>query len=207
MFRRLRAVDRDEDSGLTLIEVLVSMSIFSIVIAISYGALIAIQRQSRDTTARADAVSESRLGLAQMDRQIRSGNVLFDPANEADLGYPMSMRIYTQANAENKCVQWQLADGELRMRSWTPDYPAPGSTKSAWSTIARDIVNDPAQALDTPFTLAGASGPYSARVVNVYLKVKSSKSSGKPVDVKTSLTGRNTVYGYDQNICSPIPTG
>jgi hypothetical protein len=183
------------------------MSIFSIVIAISYAALISIQRQSRDTTARADAVSESRLGIAQMDRQIRSGNVLFDPANESALGYPMSMRIYTQANAENKCVQWQLKDGALRMRSWSPDWPAPGSTKSAWSTIARDIVNDPAKPADTPFTLAGATGPYSARVVSVHLMVKPSKASGHPVDVKTSLTGRNTVYGYDQNICSPIPTG
>lgn len=190
---------------MTLIELLVSMSIFSMVIAIAFSALIAVQRQTGDTTARSDSVDQTRLGLAHMDRQIRSGNVLFDPANEAALGFPMSMRIYTQANADNKCVQWQISAGQLRMRSWSPDWPAVGSTLSGWSTVARDVVNDATVTADTPFRLVGATSAYSARVVDVLLRVKSPKAGGKAVDVTTSLTGRNTVYGYDQNVCSPIP--
>jgi prepilin-type N-terminal cleavage/methylation domain-containing protein len=192
------------DSGVTLIELLVVMLILSLVLVIAYSVLLVIQKQTKDTMARSDAVGESRLGLAHMDRQIRSGNVLYDPANDVVLGYPMSMRVFTQSNADEKCVQWQVYGGNLRMRSWSPNWRV-DSKVSNWATIAHHVVNNSADPADTPFKLVGAPTPYSARVVDVLLRVKSPDAGGMPVDVKTSLTGRNTVYGYDQNVCSDIP--
>jgi prepilin-type N-terminal cleavage/methylation domain-containing protein len=189
---------------MTLVEMLISMTIFSIVIAAAYSVLFTVQRQTKDTTSRSDSVSESRLGIAQMDRQIRSGNVLYDPANDVALGYPMSMRVYTQANSDEKCVQWQVIGGLLRMRSWSTGWQTDGLV-SNWGTVARNVVNSASVPAESPFTLAGAATAYSARVVNVRLLVKDPKAGGRPVDVKTSLTGRNTVYGYDQSVCSPIP--
>ena len=190
---------------MTLVEVLVSMIIFSLVITVAYAALISVSRQSADTTARSDAVDQARLGIAHMDRQIRSGDVLYDPAQEAALGFPMSMRIYTQANAENKCVQWQIIDGSLRMRSWSPDWPAPGSTETGWQVIARGVINDPGNTGDIPFRLAASTSTYSPRSVDILLRVASPAARGGEVEVRTSLTGRNTVYGYDANICDTIP--
>ena len=190
---------------MTLVEVLVSMTIFAVVLTLAYAALISVSRQTADTTARSDAVDEARLGLAHMDRQIRSGNVLYDPAQEAALGFPMSMRIYTQANAENKCVQWQITDGVLQMRSWSPDWPAAGSTKTDWQVIARDVVNDPSDPADRPFVLTSGVTSYAPRSVDVLLRVVSPKARGGLVEVTTSLTGRNTIYGYDSNICDTIP--
>jgi len=180
------------------------MAVFSLVIAMAYTALLSVQRQTSDTIARAESVAETRLGIAQMDRQIRSGNVLYDPADEALLGFPMSMRVFTQANAENKCVQWQVLNGDLRMRSWSPT-PKPYGPVARWTTVARGVVNKAGDSGDAPFRLGGVANPYSPRVVQVRLKVRSSGDRGLPVDITTSLTGRNTVYGYDTSVCSPIP--
>ena len=199
-----RVRDLREDEGVTLIELLVTMIVFSMVIAAAYAALFTVQTQTKDTVARADAVQQAKLAVAQMDRQIRSGNVLYDPAQEAALGFPMSMRVYTQANGEEKCVQWQILNGTLRMRSWSPAWQSDGNVTS-WIVAARDIANQSGVAADTPFALAGGASPYSARVVNIFLRVKSPDSKGQRYDVATSLAGRNTVYGYDTSTCSPIP--
>jgi prepilin-type N-terminal cleavage/methylation domain-containing protein len=206
MVRKLRQ-RADDDHGFTLIELLVSMLIFSFVITAAYAALFMVQTQTKDTLARADAIQQAKLAVAQMDRQIRSGNVLYDPAQEATLGFPMSMRIYTQANGVEKCVQWQIVSGKLRMRSWSPNWQTDNIVTS-WTTIARGVVNQSSVSSDTPFSLAAVAaggGAYSARVVNVLLRMKNSGSKGKAYDVTTSLAGRNTVYGYDTSTCSPIP--
>ena len=98
-FRRLRSVE----DGLTLIELLVTMMLFTLIMAGIYGVLINVQRQSRDVAGREETVGNARLATEQMDRQIRSGNVLYDPAVET---LPLSMRVYTQANGDQRCVQW-----------------------------------------------------------------------------------------------------
>ncbi len=193
---RLRDV-RGDDSGLTLIELLVSMTLFTGVLAAVYGVLISVQRQSSDIQARDASVGNARLALQQMDRQIRSGNVLYDPATES---LPLSMRVYTQANGDERCVQWQLdAAGQLRTRAWSTTWVTDGNV-TAWGVVARGLVNT-----SSPFTLEGGSTPYSSRLVDITLLVKDPKAGGQPIEVQTSLSGRNTQYGYDPGICNPAP--
>jgi hypothetical protein len=129
--------------------------------------------------------------------------VLYDPANETALGYPNSMRVFTQANAQEKCVQWQIISGDLRMRTWSPTWQTDGMV-STWSVKARHLVNGGASA-DIPFRLVGTPTEYEPRMVQILLRVQNSKAGGKPIDVTTTLTGRNTIYGYDHDICNPIP--
>ena len=189
------------DQGVTLVEMLISMTIFAVVLAITYSILITIQLQTRDETARADSVGDARIALQQIDRQVRSGNVLYNPANETALGFPMSMRIYTQANGEQRCVQWQVFNGTLRSRSWSPTWQTDGLV-SDWGVVAHNVVNTGSE---QPFALQGGATAFGSRLVDIGLKVKSPQSDGKPIDVTSSLSGRNTAYGYDPGVCSPIP--
>jgi prepilin-type N-terminal cleavage/methylation domain-containing protein len=181
---------------MTLIELLVVMVIFSVLLSIVYGVLISVQRQTAATAARADSADQARLAMAQIDRQVRSGNVLYDPVYEP---LPMSMRIYTQANGQQRCVQWQVTAGVLRTRWWEQTNPAGAS---AWQIVARNLVNDGS---NPPFALQGSSTVYGARLVDVLLLVKSPGASGPPVEIRSSLSGRNTSYGYDPGVCSPVP--
>jgi prepilin-type N-terminal cleavage/methylation domain-containing protein len=185
---------------MTLIELMVAMLIFSVVMAISFSVLGAVQRQSSDVQGREDTVGNARLATEQMDRQIRSGNVLYDPQAEA---LALSMRVYTQANGVQQCVQWHVdtATDTLQFRSWSPTWQTDGIV-SSWSTVARYILND---ASTPPFTLQGSTTPYGSRLLDISLRVQAPKAKGNPIQVQTSLSGRNTLYGYDPGVCTPVP--
>ena len=49
------------------------------------------------------------------------------------------------------------------------------------------------------------NGGSQAQSVLVRLWLDSTDADGKPVEVSTVLSGRNTVYGYPADVCSPVP--
>jgi type II secretory pathway pseudopilin PulG len=203
---------------MTLTELLVSMIVFSIAVGMVFSAVILTMGWSRETQQAADAVNELRMGLAQIDRQVRSGNVLFSPEDEdtwissCQDGGPGSnagtcMRIFTQANGDEKCVQWQVADDAsgtgqvLQSRSWSIDWQTSGAV-SPWAVVARDLRWDASTPM--PFTLEGASTPYKDRMLRVHIEVMDERQ-GETVEIDSSLTGRNTTYGFDSGQCTPVP--
>lgn len=201
------------DRGMTLVELLVAMIVFSLCMTVAFGAVILVVQKMNDVQQSADAVAELRIAVAQMDRQVRSGNVLFSPAGETTTGCTgdvaansgTCMRIFTQANGPQKCVQWQVKSDPaatdpaamlLQTRSWNID----GSNVSTWSTVARDLRLGAAN----PFALEGASTPYKERLLNVSLEAFDERR-GETIEVSTSLSGRNTSYGYNASQCTPVP--
>jgi prepilin-type N-terminal cleavage/methylation domain-containing protein len=214
---RRRGVGHESDAGFTLVETLVAMIVFSIAIAMVYRALIGVQTFARDVQGSANANDQVRLAVAQIDRQVRSGNVLYSPANEpaslasctasgTDAG--SCMRVYTQANGMQRCVQWQvLADSAhpgtslLRSRSWSPTWQT-DHNYTGWAVQARGLVPTPSV---PPFTLKGAVTSYSSRFLVVHFEGIDPRRPGKPVLIESSLAGRNTNYGYDGGLCSPAP--
>jgi prepilin-type N-terminal cleavage/methylation domain-containing protein len=192
-----------KDDGFTLVELLITMTIFGVIIAMVFATYTVIANVTKRSVESSDAVTQARLGLAQIDRQVRSGNVLFDPALES---LPMSMRIYTQSNGTDKCVQWQVTNRQLRYRSWTPDWQSTGNV-TAWRTVAYDIDNDTSvSTTERPFTLEGSTTQYGSRLVDVTLYTRATTAPvNQRVLVSSSLSGRNTIYGYDAGICTPVP--
>jgi type II secretory pathway component PulJ len=210
VLNRMRAGDRD--AGVTLVELLMVMVMFAIVLTLVTAALIGVMRDTNRIQYRTDAIDQSRLAVAEIDRQIRSGNVLYNPASDPDataasMNNPAAkmwqMRIYTQANGLERCVQWQVTNGILRTRSWTPTWQTDGVV-SPWKTVARGVVNTTTQA---PFALrgGGTSSSYGARLLDLSFYTQTSSKGGTPVQVGDSLSGRNTVYGYDSGTCAPVP--
>ncbi|CAL8977568.1 hypothetical protein CELL_02602 [Cellulomonas sp. T2.31MG-18] len=207
---------RTSEEGTTLVELLVAMIVFAIAMTMIMAAAIAVQKVTKDSEASADAVFQTRQALATIDKQVRSGNVLFSPADEATYlttcqSYGTNagscMRIYTQTNGPQKCVQWQVSpDGtgtyQLLMRSWTPDWQTVGGV-SGWAVTARGLAAPSAGS--PPFTLdTNASGTYGTRLLRVHLDAINAKS-GKDVALDASISGRNTTYGYTGNECLPVP--
>ncbi|AEE46129.1 PulJ/GspJ family protein [Cellulomonas fimi] len=207
---------RTREEGMTLTEMLVSMIVFAIAMVMVASAAILVMRTTDEARQSAATVTELRQAVAVIDRQVRSGNVLFSPANEP--GFVAScqavgsnagtcMRIFTQSNGDEKCVQWQVVDDGtgaglaiLRMRSWEVDWQT-GGVVSAWSTVARDLRLTSSA---PPFTLLGAATPYKERALQLHV-VAVDERSGKDVAVDSTLTGRNTSYGYDSGQCTPVP--
>lgn len=199
------------------------MIIFGIVMGITFGILITITNQTKDTLARVRALEEAKLGISQIDRQVRSGNVIMDPALEppgaADVPAYFSMRIYTQAGTEPRCAQWRVKDkdgdgyGDLEFRSWKPGP----LDATEWTAVAHNLVkmdftggvpkaNEPENW--PPFWVDSTENAATqAQFVRVTLRLKDprERDGGRPTTVTTVITGRNTVFGYSQTLCAAAP--
>jgi prepilin-type N-terminal cleavage/methylation domain-containing protein len=189
------------DSGYSLVELLVVVVIFAGLLSIVFGVLINVERQTKDTLSREDQVGEARLGLAQIDRQVRSGNVVIDPATVGEL--PRSLRIYTQTDGVRRCVQWQVTSTGLRFRSWDPGWSYVVGTVDPWRVIARYVRSDAGAPVSFERVTAAANS--QAQSIRVRLWLQAADAGGRPVEATTVLTGRDTIYGYSADVCSPVP--
>ena len=203
MFERLR-----REEGMTITEVTVVLAMLLIVLGAFLTVLDSVNRGVVAQQERSEMNDEARLAMERLDREVRSGNVLYDPAAEVPANY--SLRIYTQANATTRtpsfvCVQWKIEDRELLRRSWPPGNPG---AVSEWLLVADEIVNREL----TPGVPAFALDPDPAkngRTVDVTFMVDTDPddATNRTVRIQTSLTGRNTSFGYAGDACSPIPAG
>jgi prepilin-type N-terminal cleavage/methylation domain-containing protein len=197
---RQRLSGQQPDAGFSLVELLVVMAITSGLMGIVFMVLNTVQLQTRDNLGRVDQVQQAKLGLAQIDRQVRSGNVVVDPDQAGEL--PRSLRVFTQTDGVRKCVQWQVHQDGLRFRSWDPGWNTGLGAVEPWRVVARHVRTDaPAK----NFEKVTDNGGSQAQSVLVRLWLQAKEAGGKPVEVTTVLSGRNTVYGYPADVCSPVP--
>jgi prepilin-type N-terminal cleavage/methylation domain-containing protein len=198
-----------DQSGMSLLELVVTMSIMGVVLLAVTTVLSTVQTAFTRQSDRSLSNDNARLAAEELDREIRSGNLLYDPRS-ADVtknptGDPSGMQlvIYTQTNANrrdpgNRCVQWKIVSQQLQRRDWTPDQLYVGS----WRIVAENIVNNTVVPVVPAFGLDPNSSQRTL-IVTVLAQVK--QSSGRPSKIQEFVTGRNTEYGYPNNICSSIP--
>ena len=222
--RRVRERSR-EDEGYTLVELIVVMSIFVGLMVIVFSVMLQMARQTKDNLGRTEAVDQARIGLMHIDRQVRSGNVIADPATESSItsGVPQyySLRVYTQTDGVYQCVQWRVryptgsTFGLLEYRSWKPGWQSTGLV-DPWRVVARGIVKPASGAVVEsdpttwpPFFVEQTNAEMSstAQTIRVTLRMKDPSQSAQatPSVVTSTLTGRNTVFGYPADTCSPVP--
>lgn len=214
------------DDGFTLVELLVSMMIFSVLMALIFAMLITMMHQSSDNLARTRSVEQARLGIAQIDRQVRSGNVILDPAldgmTEAGVASNYSLRVYTQEDGDDKCAQWRVifADptdkfGSLQFREWDAGDP---TSATDWSNVANNVEGPSGAFLSSDITTwppfwvdtTASTGVSATRAQNIRITLRmgdpKSDVDAKPASVTSVVTGRNTVFGYSPDYCADIPS-
>jgi type II secretory pathway component PulJ len=191
--------------GYSVVELTIAAAIMAVVTAIFLSVFASVQTSVGREDERSRNNDQARLAVEQLDREVLSGNLLYNPASENPAYY--SLRIYTQANANTRdpsfqCVQWLIQNGDLKRRSWPPGQP---EGVSSWRVIAENVVNVNlgvrAFQLDTDPSKGG-------RTINVAILVNN-KLAARPrqtVRIETSVTGRNTSYGYPSSVCTPAPS-
>ncbi|MEW6059939.1 MAG: type II secretion system protein [Actinomycetota bacterium] len=203
------------ERGFTLAEVMVTMMIMGLAVAVFLSVLASVQRGVvyEDNLSRAN--DSARLGVEELDREIRSGNVLYNPADEGDysaLPVGFTLRIYTQANATSRtpepgyvCVLWSINDdNELVRNIWPPLKP---EEATGWHVVAEGIVNRVVSPAVEAFTL-DLDPNKGGRNVDITLLANPDLSNrpAQTVKIELSSTGRNTSYGFPENVCSDTPT-
>lgn len=194
--------DLRAEGGFTLIELSIVLLLFSVVIAAVLGALSNAQTTVARAEARNTATDEAHRAMEQIDRQVRSGNLLYDPALENNPGAGITpgfaLRVYTQSNSLQRCRQWRVTAGKLEARAWTTSWAVDGNV-SPWHTVAEGIVNTSTQPV---FVLPPG---YAGRLIDIRIITNKSGSASGPIEFKSSVTGRNTEYGYPSTVCATTP--
>jgi type II secretory pathway component PulJ len=205
---RLRSASRrlGVEDGISMTEVLIVMVLLGVVAAALLSGLASMQKSVATAESRSRRNDEVRLALSQIDREIRSGNVFYDPADEDDpsLGLVpnMSMRVYTQSNAttrDEECAQWRIKDGQLQTRLWVKDDMTP----KGWRVVAEDIVNEE---LDPPVPAFVRDTSSAGRTMRITIVVDRPDDAAKPERLELSITGRNTSnVSYNEGACAMVP--
>jgi len=217
MFRRLRKLTRGvrAEDGMTLIELSVAASLLLVVLVGLLTFLDDTQTNLNRQISRSTSNDQVRLAVESIDRDVRSGNVLYDPATEnynvgcstaefptcGDIKPGMSLRIYTETNDPTRggatCVQWRItAGGELQRRSWLPG----ATSANTWRIVATNIMNRTNSV--SAFSRSGSL----ANLINVDLLANqdATGAQGSTVEVKESISGRNTLQYSNTEPCGPM---
>ena len=213
---RARRITRDEQ-GMSLVELMVATMILGIVMLVCSSVFASVESAVVRQNNLSNTLDQGRLALQQLDRELRSGNVLYDPSLENNglascsgcvAGY--TLRLYTQANAPTRntyeCTLWKIdTNQQLLTRQWPPDDP---TSAGAWRVVATGVVNRSLGTPETAFTL-DTDPLKGSRTVNITLALNSDYTHfpTQTARVQAALTGRNTSYGYPSNVCSTTPSG
>jgi prepilin-type N-terminal cleavage/methylation domain-containing protein len=201
----------DDERGMTLVELLVATAMLGVVTTIFGSVLVSVQRSVVVNEQYSRANDEARLAIQQLDRELRSGNVILDPASTistytGDAPAYYRLIVYTQSNAPSRgqavCEIWHITGGELQARQW---IPGSDTWFTSWRTVAENIVN---RSTNTQAFRLNSDPLKGNRTVDVHLMVNPDYS-GHPertIEIRVSLTGRNTSYNYPTSICMTLPS-
>ena len=136
---RDRLADRQDGEGFTLVELLVSMFLFVIVLALVASATLVMEHGLRKSQGQSDNLDASRKVLLLLDRQVRYANAITQPGVGAT---PTATYVEWQSgdtNQQQTCTQWRFdsAAGTLAYRTWpVPTVTGAPVTPTGWVTEA-----------------------------------------------------------------------
>lgn len=146
--RRLRARRLRGDAGVTLAEVMVSMTVMAILMTVFTGAIIQIHGVVNKTDTFAETQLQLNNAFIRLDKEIRYARSISDPAQINGDWY---VEYLIAPDTTDTCVElrMQAATQMLQRREWTKRDSGPPAP-SRWTAIASGV------SATTPFTVTDA---------------------------------------------------
>lgn len=217
-WRIRRTATRDHgDAGLTLVELLISMSILALFLALFGTSLLGAAKGVRKQSGVVDAQTFTRTAFELLDKQIRYAEAVTAPstgdAQWIEWQVPDPSIPTAQSVTQSRCFQWRAttSTGLLQYRTWI--VPTTGVVATpAWDTVASGVVvgSVPVFTITTsglqasPFYLPSAGQTYSLShmQVGVALNISVNNPAGRAA-ASTVFTALNagTTPG---SVCSQV---
>lgn len=140
------------------------------------------------------ANDENNLALNEIQRQVVSADVIYDPTVDTPTSvtptptHPTTLvtiknhtttggyllRLLTNYKGSTTCVQWRLTNtGELQFRSWAMNHPTTlAGWNAGWQTVVTGLLTT-----TPPFSTASSTPAYGNRILTVTLVAKSGAAS------------------------------
>lgn len=193
MFGSRRAGDNGHrEDGFTILEVVVSMSIFLVVLAVFLAGMVSMTRGTSRAQTTADAGDALRIAFQNMDQQIRySSSINYPGAGTSGAVY---VEFITTAQPDGQaplCTQWRY-DPSAGSLGYRTVRDAAGATPSAWRDVAFDIRNElSGPSAVKPFILKPAGGAQLRQSLEVKM-LAAVENGGVPADTSTVFVARNS---------------
>jgi len=189
--------DPNQDAGLTLVELLVSMAVFAIFITILLSSILGITRASTQAQVISRAASGALIVFQNFDREIRYADAINYPGSTASGRRYVEFRTPASSSIDNvtTCNQWRFSPGTglLESRKWV-DTIVPTPTPTPWVTRLSVVFDDGA---NYPFTVQ-AAGVGSA-MQQLTLSIDAGNAVQRGSAIKTNFVARNSGIGSDSN--------
>lgn len=206
-----------EDRGITLVETLVAMMIFTICFGVFISGLLVMVRDTTRAQDVVDASNQMRKAFSTMDTQARYAESVNQPGVVGTSWY-VEFRdpIVNAGNPE--CTQWRydVTTGTLSTRSWDSTV----LVTAPWTVLATGLSTDPAVLTDPaqqPFTTTFAVRSVADNVDATRQRISVRLSSPRPAgdgssrtradQLTTTFTALNSSTESDSNkgtaVCAP----
>jgi hypothetical protein len=184
---------RDDDAGITLVDVLVSMTIMTVVTGLFTAGIVQMYRMVNGTDDRSVAQSQVSVALLRLDKDIRYAAGVSQPYTVASNQY---VDFLLPKAGSSTCVQLRViaASKLLQRRTWTWKANPLGATP--WVTLANNVTSA------TPFSYTAPDSEISYQRLTVDLRVTTGPT-GKTVtkNSKVTYTALNTTTKSVNNDC------
>jgi Tfp pilus assembly protein PilW len=201
-----------DDRGTTVAELAVVMVVSSIVLALAVQFVISIARDANTATVAGNRVDSVRLALDGVERQVRSGDVLYlESAGVLCRPYGSGsncLRVATEVDGTTSCVQLQLVpdasdDGtyDLRTRRYSPTWASDGAV-GVWRQVANGLA--PPTSTTPPFTVGQQSG-IGVQALTVEFAAPPGRTGAAPITLTATFVPRNALYASNTTCAGGSP--
>jgi prepilin-type N-terminal cleavage/methylation domain-containing protein len=183
----------DREDGWSLIEVVVSMSIMGVFMAMMTTGIVQVFRAINTNDAIAAAQSQVNIAFLKLDREIRYAS---DLSTEGQVGGDWYVEYLSTYTGTSVCSELRLhvANGQLQRRTWTQG----GTVPSTWTVLASGVSGS------KPFTLRSADATFNYARLTLSLTAQAgtgTTAASKQMSVtftaldSTSATGTACIVG------------
>ncbi|WP_129338296.1 PulJ/GspJ family protein [Cellulomonas endophytica] len=193
------AADGRADGGMTLVELLVAMSVFTVVLAIAMSAVVSMTRGTAVAAQLADAQQGTRTAFQRLDHQVRYAEAVNRPGAGPSGAVYVEWRTgaVSTPTGTAQCTQWRYdpTARTLARRSW-PDVTAP--TVQDWQVMVTDVLRPASAPATYPFVVAPATETRRRQTLTLTLLVGPGEN-GARVTTSSVFAARNSSTGSVSN--------
>lgn len=184
------------DNGFSLVELLVAMSIFSVVLVVSMAGIVTVTGNLRKVTNQRDAMDQTMRVMTRLDKDVPYAAAISTPGQ---VGSDWYFEYETMLAGTDTCDQWRLvaATDLVQHRSWTNGNTPP----TTWETVGTNIVNDPTT--QKPFVVKTSNDDSTLirEVLSVDLFAQKGSLSSGSAETKETFVARNSTGTSDASDC------
>ena len=182
----------DDDAGFTMIDMMVAMTLMTIIMAIFTGTIVRMYRVAGNVDGKSAAQASINIAMQRLDREVRYAKGISTPylVNGNQYVDMLSFQRVGTANIQ-QCIQVRMVNGVLAQRTWT--FNASPLNLSAWIPLASRLTSA------TPFTYR----PPNDSVGYQQLTVALAGGSGSSADSNTiTFIALNSDRTTTQDYCN-----